>query len=53
MVANVARAEWDPLREVLVHRPGVEMFFGLLEPYSFLYEEAFSLTGAIAEHRAL
>ena len=53
MVANVARAEWDPLREVLVHRPGVAMFFGLLEPYSFLYEEAFSLTGAIAEHRAL
>ncbi len=53
MDENVARAEWDPLREVLLHRPGVEMFFGLLEPYSFLYEEAFSLTGAVAEHRAL
>ena len=53
MPATVARAEWDPLHEVLVHRPGVEMFFGLLEPYSFLYEQAFSLTGAISEHRAL
>ncbi|MGI0054128.1 MAG: arginine deiminase family protein [Thermoplasmata archaeon] len=53
MRSTVARAEWDPLKEVLIHRPGIETFFGLLEPYSFLYEQAFSLNGAIQEHRAL
>ncbi len=53
MLDSVQRAEWDPLREVLIHRPGIEMFFGLLEPYTFLYEGAFSLSGALHEHRAL
>ncbi len=48
-----ARAEWDPLEEVLVHRPGVEMFFGLLEPYSFLYERGFRSDEAIHEHEEL
>jgi arginine deiminase len=38
---------------VLVHRPGVEMFFGLLEPYSFLYERAFRMDEAGYEHDAL
>ncbi|MCI4325323.1 MAG: arginine deiminase family protein [Thermoplasmata archaeon] len=52
-MTNTARAEWQRLREVLVHRPGIEMFFGLMEPYSFLYERAFSVTGAIYEHAAL
>ncbi len=48
-----ARAEWDPLEEVLIHRPGVEMFFGLLEPYSFLYERAFRADEATYEHTQL
>ncbi len=50
---NVARAEWDRLTEVLVHRPGIEMFFGLTEPYSFLYERAFSIDEAVYEHTTL
>jgi arginine deiminase len=50
---NTARAEWGALREVLVHRPGIEMFFGLMEPYSFLYERAFSIEEAIYEHTTL
>jgi arginine deiminase len=50
---NRAQAEWYPLREVLIHRPGIEMFFGLLEPYSFLYERAFSVDEAIYEHTLL
>ncbi len=50
---NSARAEWDPLTEVLVHRPGIEVFFGLLAPYSFLYERAFSLDEAGHEHAEL
>ncbi|EQD37197.1 arginine deiminase, partial [mine drainage metagenome] len=47
------RAEWDPLEEVLIHQPGIEMFFGLMEPYSFLYERAFRVDEATYEHAAL
>ncbi len=47
------RAEWDPLKKVVIHRPGIEMFFGLLEPYSSLYERAFSRAGARREHETL
>ncbi len=47
------RAEWDTLRSVAIHRPGMEMFFGLLEPYASLYERAFSREGAIREHERL
>jgi arginine deiminase len=47
------RAEWDPLKTVVIHRPGIEMFFGLLEPFASLYERAFSRYGARAEHRRL
>jgi arginine deiminase len=50
---NAAIAEWHPLREVLIHRPGIEMFFGLMEPYSFLYERAFSIDEAVYEHTEL
>ena len=46
-------AEWDRLRSVAIHRPGMEMFFGLLEPYSSLYERSFSRTGATTEHERL
>ncbi|EQD42075.1 arginine deiminase, partial [mine drainage metagenome] len=48
-----AEAEWSPLREVMIHRPGIEMVFGLLQPYAFLYERAFSFTEAVREHRQL
>lgn len=47
------RAEWDPLKDVVIHRPGMEMFFGLLEPYASLYERAFSQDGAVIEHEHL
>jgi arginine deiminase len=52
MTAGV-RAEWEPLRRVAVHRPGIEMFFGLLEPYAALYERAFSRYEARREHDTL
>ncbi|MDD1673140.1 MAG: arginine deiminase family protein [Methanomicrobiales archaeon] len=47
------RAEWEPLKTVVVHRPGIEMFFGLLEPFASLYERAFSRYGARREHANL
>ncbi|MDD1718261.1 MAG: arginine deiminase family protein [Methanoregulaceae archaeon] len=52
MEAGVS-AEWDRLRTVVVHRPGIEMFFGLLEPFSALYERAFSRHLARREHERL
>jgi arginine deiminase len=52
-MANAAQAEWQRLREVIIHRPGIEMFFGLMEPYSFLYERAFRVDEATYEHTVL
>ncbi len=50
---TAVRAEWDALKEVVIHRPGIEMFFGLMAPFSFLYERAFSMDEAIYEHTEL
>lgn len=46
-------AEWDPLKKVFIHRPGIEMFFGLLNPTGSLYERAFSRNQARQEHEIL
>jgi arginine deiminase len=46
-------AEWHTLRRVVVRRPGLEAFFGLLDPYSSLYERGFSLERARREHDEL
>ncbi|KPK33680.1 MAG: amidinotransferase [Chlamydiae bacterium SM23_39] len=50
---GIIKAEWHPLKKVVIHRPGMEMFLGLLEPYSALYERAFSREGARKEHEFL
>ncbi len=47
------KAEWDPLEKVVIHRPGFEVFLGLLEPFGSLFERAFSQSGAVREHKAL
>jgi arginine deiminase len=47
------RAEWDALRTVMIHHPGLEMKLGLLAPYASLYERAFSGTEATMEHQRL
>jgi arginine deiminase len=47
------RAEWDTLQDVVIHRPGIEMFFGLIEPFAFLYERSFNMDQAIHEHNEL
>ena len=46
-------AEWDKLRKVIVHKPGIEMFFGLLDPHASLYERAFSQNAALKDHDRL
>jgi arginine deiminase len=45
------RAEWDPAKEALVHTPGDELFLGVAHPEAALFERAFDLDGAQAEHR--
>ncbi|HEW63615.1 amidinotransferase [Fervidicoccus fontis] len=47
------KAEWDPLKKVVMHRPGIEMFFSLIEPYASLYDRAFSQNEALREHERL
>ena len=48
-----ARAEWHPLRHVMVHEPGIEVFFALLSPWHHLYERFFDQGQARREHRQL
>ena len=48
-----ARAEWDTLRHVLVHEPGIEVFFALLAPDAHLYQRFFNHHEARWEHRQL
>src|SRR5207245_11483689 len=38
---------------VVIHRPRIEMFFGIIELFAFLYERAFNMDEAIHEHREL
>ena len=47
------KSEWDRLKMVVVHTPGIEMFFGLLDPFASLYEGAFSQSDALKEHELL
>ena len=47
------KAEWDTLRKVIVHRPGIEAFLGLLDPTASLYERPFNLSAAQKEHDSL
>lgn len=47
------KAEWDRLKRVAVHTPGIEMFFGLLDPFASLYERAFNQSDALKEHELL
>src|SRR5881628_1154959 len=52
-MATRVRAEWDRLRRLAVHRPGMEMWLGLLAPRASLYERAFSRYEARREHERL
>jgi arginine deiminase len=48
-----ASAEWHTLKDILVHEPGIEIFFALLSPSSYLYERFFNRRDALIEHRNL
>lgn len=46
-------AEWDRLREVIMHRPGVEIDYAMLAPKAFLFERPYQSPTAIKEHETL
>ncbi|MBI4095626.1 MAG: hypothetical protein HY438_02060 [DPANN group archaeon] len=48
-----SRAEWDTLRDVIVHGLGMEILFGLLHPRANLYKSTFSRMAAAKEHQKL
>jgi arginine deiminase len=52
-MATKVKAEWDKLRRLAIHRPGIEMFFGLLAPDASLYERVFNRYNARREHERL
>ncbi|WP_136967863.1 arginine deiminase family protein [Polyangium sorediatum] len=46
-----AYAHWHEATQILVHRPGEEVFPGLLHPAAALFADTFSLEGAAREHQ--
>lgn len=46
-------AEWDSLKEVMIHRPGVEVEYAMLAPGPFLFERPFNVSLAREEHMEL
>ncbi len=47
------KAEWDKLRDVMVHRPGIEIEYAMLAPKPFLFERPFRTDVAAREHETL
>ncbi|MCL4452141.1 MAG: arginine deiminase family protein [Candidatus Thermoplasmatota archaeon] len=47
------RTEWNNLREVIMHRPGVEIDYAMLAPKPFLFERPYKTTMAVKEHEKL
>ncbi|MHB8397054.1 MAG: arginine deiminase family protein [Thermoplasmataceae archaeon] len=47
------RAEWNQLRAVIMHRPGVEIEYAMLAPKPFLFERSFRTSRAVEEHIGL
>ncbi len=47
------RSEWDPLKEVMMHRPGTEIDYAMLAPRAFLFERPFKSRIAVQEHENL
>lgn len=47
------KAEWDSLKEVWMHEPGVEIDCAMLTPRAFLFERAFNRKRGLTEHENL
>ncbi len=47
------RAEWNSLKRVMLHRPGMEINYAMFAPRAFLFERPFNYMTAISEHENL
>ncbi|AAT43948.1 arginine deiminase family protein [Picrophilus oshimae] len=47
------RAEWNSLKKVMLHRPGMEINYAMFAPKAFLFERPFNYMRAIEEHKML
>ncbi len=47
------KAEWDRLKDVMIHRPGIEIEYAMLAPRPFLFERPFRTDVAVREHENL
>jgi len=53
LIGNIqagAPAEWLAAKDIVMHQPGEEIFLGLVHPDAALFEQSFSLDGAVREH---
>ncbi|MGC8671965.1 MAG: arginine deiminase family protein [Thermoplasmata archaeon] len=48
-----AKAEWLKLKEIMIHRPSVEIEYAMLAPKPFLFERVFNVPKAVEEHMKL
>ncbi|MFP3202488.1 MAG: arginine deiminase family protein [Sulfolobus sp.] len=48
-----AKAEWEKLKAVALHKPGLEVYLALIEPKTFLYQRRFSFSKARREYEEL
>ncbi|MCL5665353.1 MAG: arginine deiminase family protein [Candidatus Thermoplasmatota archaeon] len=49
----LSESEWSPLREVMMHYPGVELEYAMTAPGPFLFERPFNIPKARREHENL
>ncbi|MGC8497228.1 MAG: arginine deiminase family protein [Thermoplasmata archaeon] len=49
----IAKAEWQTLNEVMIHRPSLEIEYAMLTPKAFLFERVYRVQKAIEEHMKL
>lgn len=47
------KAEWEGLKDVMIHRPGIEIEYAMLAPKPFLFERPFRTDIAVQEHESL
>src|SRR3972149_548000 len=58
-IEPTAKAEWHPLREIMIHEPGIEVLYALFSPKEHLYEGPISFSrnsgnvGLSEQHRNL
>ncbi|QIW23872.1 hypothetical protein EWF20_06715 [Sulfolobus sp. S-194] len=50
---GIANAEWERLRGVALHKPGLEVYLALIDPKTFLYRRRFNYSKSRREFENL